>query len=65
MKTATRKATGTQADVGHEVSRFTLGVGIALAILVGIWGLACMIGGLANCGVGELAGGLLGAITGG
>ena len=62
--TATAK-TETRTDVGYEVSRFTLGVGIAMASLIGIWGFACMIGGLATSGTGELLRGFLTAVTGG
>lgn len=64
MKATTTAKTETRTDVGYEVSRFTLGIGIALAALVGMWGFACMIGGLATCGMGELLRGFLTAITG-
>ncbi len=65
MRATTKAKTETGTDVGYEVSRFTLGVGLALAALVGMWGFACMIGGLATCGGGELLRGLLTAVTGG
>ncbi len=62
--TATVK-TETKTDIGYEVSRFTLGVGIAMTALIGIWGFACMIGGLATNGTGDLVRGFLTAVTGG
>ena len=65
MRTTATAKTETRTDVGYEVSRFTLGVGIAMASLIGIWGFACMIGGLATSGTGELLRGFLTAVTGG
>ncbi len=64
MKAITTAKTETRTDVGYEATRFTLHVGIALATLVGIWGFACMIGGLATSGTGELLRGFLAAVTG-
>ncbi len=65
MRATSTAKTETRTDVGYEVSRFTLGVGMALAALIGMWGFACMIGGLATCGGGQLLRGFLTAITGG
>ncbi len=39
-----------QIDAGYETSKFALGVGIAMATLVGIWGSACLISALAGTG---------------
>jgi len=39
-----------QVDAGYETSKFTLGVGIAMAALVGIWGSACLISALVGTG---------------
>ncbi|HEB50861.1 MAG TPA: hypothetical protein ENI89_09655 [Desulfobulbus sp.] len=64
MKAITTAKTETRTDVGYEATRFTLHAGIAMATLVGIWGFACMIGGLANCGAAELLRGFLAAVTG-
>ncbi len=64
MKAITTVKTEARTDVGHEAKRFTLHVGIAMATLVGIWGFACMIGGLATSGTGELLRGFLAAVTG-
>ena len=54
----------TNVDAGYEVSRFALQVGMGMAALVGIWGAACLIGGLANAGLGGLVKGLVSAIVG-
>ena len=54
----------TKTDVGYETSRFGLGVGMAMAALIGLWGVACLIGGLASNGVGGMLKGYLTALTG-
>ncbi len=53
-----------RVDAGYEVSRFALQVGMGMAALVGIWGAVCLIGGLANAGLGGLVKGLVSAIAG-
>ncbi len=45
------------ADVGSEASKAALGTGISLAALIGLWVVACLVGGLA-------AAGLIGVVTG-
>jgi hypothetical protein len=40
----------TQVDAGYETSKFTLGVGMTMAALVGLWGTACLISALAGTG---------------
>ncbi len=65
MRATTNTKSEVRTDIGYEVSRFSLGVGIAMASLVGLWGFACMIGGLATNGTGELLKGFLTAVTGG
>ena len=61
--TITRNEAAT--DVGYEASRFTLGVGIAMSALIGLWGVACLIGGLAANGPLGLVQGYITAIIGG
>lgn len=51
-------------QAGYEVSRFGIGVTAALAALIGLWGMACMIGGLAAGGPVALIKGFFSAITG-
>ena len=42
-----------------------MGVIMVLAALIGIWGVACLIGGMVNSGgVGELLSGYFSAVTG-
>ena len=53
-----------KTDVGHEASRFGLNIIIAMATLIGLWGTACLIGGLANNGVGGMLRGYLTELTG-
>ncbi len=64
MSANTITRTESQTEIGTEVSRFGLNVGMGMAALIGLWGAACLIGGLANNGVGGMLKGLLTAITG-
>jgi len=61
-KTATKSETGAAGSATgspvFEISRFALGIGVILALLVGVWGFFCLIGGVCSCG------GLTGAIEG-
>jgi len=62
MNVTTR--TETRIDAGYETSRFALNAGMGMAALIGIWGMACLIGGLATNGTGELLRGFVTAVTG-
>lgn len=53
-----------QIDAGYEASKFALNVGMGMAALMGIWGMACLIGGLVSNGVGGMLAGYLTAISG-
>lgn len=64
MKTTTLPEK-TRIDMGYEASWFALHLTIGLAVLIGLWGLACLIGGLATHGVDGLIKGFLIAVTGG
>ena len=65
MNANTKIRTEAGVDAGYEISRFVLNAGIGLAAFIGIWGLACLIGGLATNGAGGLLRGLWTAVTGG
>jgi hypothetical protein len=60
--TNTNTNSRTQVNAGYEASKFTLGVGITSAALVGIWACTCMVSAVINNGVADVAKGLLGAI---
>jgi len=64
MAANTNTRTETKTDAGYEASRFGLSVGMGLAALIGLWGVACLIGGLASNGVGGMLRGYLTALTG-
>jgi len=64
MNATTQTQTAAKTDVGYEASRFGLSVGMGMAALIGLWGTACLIGGLATNGIGGLLRGYLTAITG-
>lgn len=53
-----------QIDLADEVMNFTLKAGIILCCLIGIWGVACIAGGLASAGPLAMLRGYLTAITG-
>jgi len=74
MKT-TRAANGTTGMVGleitgiekvtREVSEVGMGAILVLAALIGIWGFACLMGGIVNGGgITELANGWMSAVAG-
>lgn len=50
MKTHTNTAKNDQVDAGYETSKFALGVGITMAVIVGLWGTACLVNALAANG---------------
>ena len=50
MKTHTNTAKNDQVDAGYETSKFALGVGITMAVLVGLWGTVCLVNALATTG---------------
>lgn len=64
MKAHTKTQTKVKLDAGFEASRFALNAGMGMAALIGIWGLACLIGGLATSGFGGLLKGFWTAVTG-
>ena len=64
MSAKTKIRTETKTGVGYEASRFALNAGMGMAALIGLWGLACLIGGLATNGFGGLLRGFWIAVTG-
>jgi len=64
MSANTKTRTETKIDAGYEASRFALNIGMGMAALIGLWGLACMIGGLVNSGAGGMLRGYVTAVTG-
>ncbi len=51
-------------DVGKETSKAALGAGVGIAGLIGLWAVACLIGGLASAGLISLVMGYVKAVTG-
>lgn len=64
MAVNTRTRTELSIDVKTEASRFALNGGMRIAALIGIWSLACLIGGLWNNGIVGLLSGFWTAVTG-
>ena len=64
MDTNTTTWTEEKTDAGNEVSRFGLNIILSMAALIGLWGTACLIGGLATNGVVGMLKGFLTALTG-
>jgi hypothetical protein len=54
----------TKTDVAQETSKFTIRVVMTMAAVIGVWALACLIGGLASGGVGNLIKGYVSTIIG-
>jgi hypothetical protein len=53
-----------KTDVAQETSKFTVRVVMTMAAVIGVWALACLIGGLASGGVGNLIKGYVSTIIG-
>ena len=64
MTANTITRTEAKADVGYEASKFGVSVVMGMSALIGIWGAACMISGLAGNGIGGMVAGFISAVTG-
>ncbi len=64
MKTLLKTGNQTRTDLNHEVSQFIFTIVSATALLIGIWGAACLIGGLVSNGFFSMVRGYITAITG-
>lgn len=64
MTAQVQNRTETKTEAGLETAKYTVGAIGTLAALIGIWGLACLIGGLATNGAGGLLRGYIAALTG-
>jgi hypothetical protein len=64
MTTQIINKTETKTDVAHETSKFSVGLVVTMAALIGIWAVACLIGGLASGGLGNLIKGYISTIIG-
>ncbi len=54
-----------ELDIRDDTSKTALIIGIIMAAIVGIWGMACIIGGITSSGIGGLIKGYIIAIIGG
>ena len=64
MTANTITRTEAKTDLGSEASKFGVSVVFGMSALIGIWGAACMISGLASNGVGGMLRGYITAVTG-
>ena len=64
MTTQVIKKTESRTDVAQETSRFTVGVIMTMAGIIGFWAVSWLIGGLASGGLSALIRGFVTAITG-
>ena len=64
MTTQIIKKDETKIDVATETSKFTIKVVMTMAALIGIWAVACLVGGLASGGIGNLIKGFVSTIVG-
>ena len=53
-----------EMDIVHETCMFVMSAGTGIAALIGVWGIACLLGGLATNGFGGLLKGFWTAVTG-
>jgi hypothetical protein len=64
MTTQIINKTETKTDIAQETSKLTIHVVMAMSVLIGIWAVSCLIGGLASGGVGNLIRGYISTIIG-
>lgn len=64
MTTNTTARTEATVDFAEETGRYTVRAIGVFSALIGAWGMACLIGGLANCGAIGLVKGYISALTG-
>ena len=64
MTANTITKTEAKTDISNEASKFGVSVVFGMSALIGIWGAACMISGLASNGVGGMLRGYITAVTG-
>lgn len=64
MTTNTNAAKKNRVDAGYESSKFALGVGIAMAALIGLWGTVCLVSALAGNGPVNLVNSYFNALLG-
>jgi len=56
--------TETGVEVGQETAKYAVKMIGVVSALIGLWGMACLIGGLADCGVAGLLQAYLTALHG-
>lgn len=64
MTTQVINKTETKTDIAQETSKFTIRIVMTMAALIGIWAVACLVGGLASGGLGNMIQGYISAILG-
>lgn len=64
MNTNINTAKKTEVEAAYETSKFALGVGIIMAALVGIWGVASLVSALSTNGPVDLVKSYLTAVIG-
>ena len=64
MTTQVINKTQSKTDVAQETSKFTVRIVMAMAAIIGVWAVACLIGGLASGGIGGLIQGYISTIIG-
>ena len=64
MTAQTTTRTETKVDVAQETGQYAVKAIGVLSALIGAWGMACLIGGLASSGAAGLLQGYVSALTG-
>jgi len=64
MTAQTTTRTEAKVDLAQETGQYTVKAIGVLSALIGVWGMACLIGGLSNSGVTGLLKGYVSALTG-
>ncbi len=64
MRTITMNKEDMRDKVTEETAKFGLSIGVVMSVLIGLWGFACLFGGLVISGPGNLVKGFITAIGG-
>lgn len=64
MKTINKTIRTTRTDVERDISTVIFSIVAVSAVLIGLWAVACLVGGILEYGLSGLASGWITAVTG-
>lgn len=64
MTTKTNTTSRTQVNAAYETSKFSIAVGLSIAVLIGLWGMASLVSALVSNGTMALVKNYLSTVIG-